>query len=328
MKKKVLLICAFILCTKLFGNEIKIYTAAAQKILIDKNNYVRYSPINIFDNSPETVFAVTYNEINKNQPLLVIYFGQHAEFDSLSIKPGYFDERYFDKNNRIKKLNLKIYNCKNIEYNETIELQDTMSEQTINLGKKIIATKIELYAQEIFPSSKWDDLVISDINFSLNGTIKEVSFDTGDCLSGQFYHKYEYDNQNRIIHERAQYGKAGADDKYYKYENGKIYKAYVGMDDNPNDLKYELTDSIDESDSKDKELFYKDGRIIAEKFTRSYDFYIKQYLYENNQLYATITICENSNWMSKFTKYFYNEKGLLSETYSYEDATIYKKKYE
>lgn len=328
MEKNILFVCIFILCTKLFGNGIKIYTATAQNFLIDKNNYVRYSPINIFDNSPETVFAVTFNEINKKQPLLVIYFGEHAEFDTLSIKPGYFDERYFEKNNRIKKINLKIFNCENIEYNEITEFKDKMSEQTINFGKKIIATKIEIYVQDIFSGSKWNDLVISDINFSLNGSKKNVSIDDGDCLYGSTYHDYEYDNENRIIHERSQYGKAGADDKYYKYENGKIYKAYVGMDDNPNNLKYELIDSVNEPVQKNKELFYKDGKIIAEKFTRSNKFYIRQYLYENNRLASIITISENTNWMDKFTKYFYDEKGLLTQTISYEDATIYRDKYE
>jgi len=328
MKNRIIFVCFFIICTKLFGNEIKIYTAASQNFLIDKNNYVRYSPINIFDNYPETVFAVTFNEINKNQPLLVIYFGEHAEFDSLSIKPGYFDERYFEKNNRIKKMNLKIFNCKNIEYNETIEFKDKMSEQTINFAKKMIATKIEIYVQDIFPGSKWNDLVISDINFLLNGAINKVSFDAGDCVYGSTYHKYEYDNQDRIIREHTQFGKAGAYDKYYKYENGKIYKAYVGMDDDSNNLKYELIDSVIEPVSKNNDFFYKDGKIIAEKFTRSNNFYIRQYLYENNQLISIITISENSNWMDKFSRYFYNEKGLLIQTIGYEDATIYRDKYE
>ena len=328
MKNKVLLFCIFIICTKLFGNEIKIYAPSAQNILIDNNNYVRYSPINMFDNSSDSVFAVTFSEIDKNNPLLVIYFGEHAEFDCISFKPGYFDERYFEKNDRIKKIKLKIFNCNNIEYNETIEFQDKMSEQKINLGKKIIATKIELYVQDIYPGSKWNDLVISDINFSSNGTVKKVSFDAGDCVYSSTYHNYKYDNQNRLIQEHSQYGKSGADDKYYKYENGKIYKAYVGMDDNPNNLNYELIDSIEESVSKNTELFYKDGKLIAEKFTRSDIFYIKQYIYDNNQLVSKMIICENSNWMDKFTKYFYNEKGLLTQTIGYEDATIYKNRYE
>ena len=320
--------CIFILGTKLFGNEIKIYAPVAQNFLIDKNNYIRYSPINIFDNSSETVFAVTFNEIDKRNPALVIYFGEHAEFDCLSIKPGYFDERYFEKNNRIKKMNIKIFNCRNIEYNETIEFQDKMSEQKVNIGKKLIATKIEFYIQDIFPGSKWNDLVISDINFLLNGTIKKVLFDTGDCAYCSTFHRYEYDNQNRIIHEYTQYGKSGADDKYYKYENDKIYKAYVGMDDDPNNLKFELIDSIKEPTSIDEELFYKDGKIIAGKYKYFNRFSIKQYIYNDNQLVSRITICENSDGMDKFTKYVYNENGLLIKTESYDDGTLFRSRYE
>ena len=35
-----------------------------------------------------------------------------------------------------------------------------------------------------------------------------------------------------------------------------------------------------------------------------------------------------SDWMNKFTKYFYNENGLLVKTISYEDSTIYRNRYE
>ena len=101
--KKINLIILFlaVLTSKIFSEDIKIYAPVAQKMLIDKNDYVRYSPVNMFDNKSDSVFAVTFDEINKKRPLLEIYFADPATFDSISIKAGYFDKRYFEKNTPI-----------------------------------------------------------------------------------------------------------------------------------------------------------------------------------------------------------------------------------
>lgn len=334
--KKINLIILFlaILTSKIFSEDIKIYAPVAQKMLIDKNDYVRYSPVNMFDNKSDSVFAVTFDEINKKRPLLEIYFADPATFDSISIKAGYFDKRYFEKNDRIKNLTLKVYNCENVEVNENVELQDEMTEQNIYNGKKVIASKIEIYVNEVYSGSKWNDLVISDLNFSQDKKQKPVSFDIGECLFAFTYHKYEYDDQDRLVHHYYQYGKAGADDEYYKYEDGKIFRAYVGMEDDPANKKYEQIDSIKEVIPKGTEFFYKNGNIIAEKYTRYKQyaedtFYISQYIYnDKKQLVSIIRICENDNWGDKIIKYTYDEKGLVVSKIGYYDATIYTKRYE
>ena len=115
MKTKIFIIF-IILSSNLFANEIKIYAPVAQQMLIDKNNYVRYSSLNMFDDNPDTVYAVTFDEIDSKKPLLEIYFSEPAVFEKITIKAGYFDNRYFEENNRINKLQLQIYNCKNLEF--------------------------------------------------------------------------------------------------------------------------------------------------------------------------------------------------------------------
>ena len=78
-----------------------------------------------------------------------------------------------------------------------------------------------------------------------------------------------------------------------------------------------------------KELYYKDTLIAAEKYTRNSDFYISQYLYdENNRLKSIVRICENSNWDEKYIEYSYNKNNLPEKKISYRDATIYKNRYE
>ena len=75
------------------------------------------------------------------------------------------------------------------------------------------------------------------------------------------------------------------------------------MEDDPANKKYEQVDSIKEFIPKEKEFFYKNGNIIAEKYTRHNQyvedlFYISQYIYnDKKQLISIIRI-----WLMKTTK--------------------------
>lgn len=327
-KKDLLCILALFNTSIMFAEEIKIYAPVAQNVLVDENNYIRYSPINMFDYNSSTVYAVTYTTINKQQPLLEIYFAEPVRFDKMEIKAGYFDERYYSKNNRLKNLKIQIFNCSNIDYVKNIELNDKMIEQDLYNGNAIISTKIVLYINECFSGTKWDDLVISDLGFYLNGKKQNISFGKGKCVYGETYHDYKYDNLKRLIYEYSQYGHAGADEKHYKYENNKVFMAYVGMDDDPNNLNFKEISSIDEKEDG-TEFFYVNGLIVSEKIVRKNSFYISQYLYDQNKrLIGIIRICENSNWGNKYIEYEYNEDNLLIKKIGYEDATIYTKRYD
>lgn len=332
MKRKIVIcFCIFLGFagfTNLAAEEIKVYAPVAQSFLIDEKDYIRYSPVNIFDDNSASVYAVTYSQINRKKALLEIYFSEPARFDKLSIKAGYFDERYFQKNNRIKNLKLKILNCKNIDFDKTIELNDVMSPQNIYEGDVILATKIVLYADEIFPGSKWNDLVISDLQFYLNGKKLKVSFDKGQCLASDKYTTFEYDDKGRLVYEYIVHGKSGCERKYYKYEDNKIFMNHVWMDDLPEDSNYVEVESVEEK-LPGKEFYYKDKLVTAEKYTRNSDFYISQYLYdENNRLKSIVRICENSYWDEKYIEYSYNKKNQPEKKISYRDATIYKNRYE
>ncbi len=329
MRNTYVLICVGIFSlTRLASEEIVIYAPVAQNILIDQRNSVRYSPINLFDDNPATVYAVTYNKISITKPLLEIYFAEPVRFDKLSIKAGYFDDKYFIMNNRVKGLKLKVFNCNNIEYDKSIVLDDKMIEQEIYNGKTIVGSKIVIYVNEIYSGTKWNDLVISDLVFHIDGTKQKASFGKGQCIYGLTFHDYKYDNQGRLIYEYSQYGKSGADEKYYKYENNKIFMAYVGMDDDPSALNYKEVSSIDDKKMKETEYFYSNGVIVSEKYVRNNSFYINQYFYDqNNRLKSIVRICENENWADKYTDFEYNQEGLLIKKTGYDDATIYTNRY-
>lgn len=327
MKTKIFIIF-MILSSNLFANEIKIYAPVAQQMLIDKNNYVRYSSLNMFDDNPDTVYAVTFDEIDSKKPLLEIYFSEPAEFKKITIKAGYFDNRYFEKNNRINKLQLQIYNCKNLETKQEINLQDKMIEQTIYSSDKVIATKIVLYVSSIFSGSKWNDLVISDLNFFLDGSKIPVSFDIGKCVNCTTFRTYEYDDKNRIIHEYVAIGKTGCKDNYYKYEDDKIFYASMWDGQKVTDKDFSIIDAVIRDSDKNVELIFSNNFLVAKKYVRNKDFYINQYIYDDeNKIKAIIRICENTNWSNKYTEYIYNSKNQITEINDYEDATIYVNRY-
>lgn len=327
MKKK-LFIIFLLISSCLFADEIKIYAPVAQQMLIDKNNYLRYSSLNMFDDNSDTVYAVTFEEIDTKKPLLEIYFSEPAAFERISIKPGYFDNRYFEKNNRINKLQLQIYNCKNLEIKQEISLQDKMAEQDIYSADKITATKIVIYISSIFPGTKWNDLVISDLNFFLEGNKLPVSFDIGKCVNCTTYRDYEYDDQNRIIHEYVAVGKSGSVDNYYKYIDGKIFVASMWDGQKVTDKDFSIIKVVIRDSDKNMELIVSNNLLVAQKYARNKEFYINQYIYDDvNNIKAIIRICQNSNWSNKYTKYIYNSQGQIKEISDYEDATIYVNRY-
>lgn len=326
--KKTLFVIFLLISSYLFADEIKIYAPVAQQMLIDKNNYVRYSSLNMFDDNSDTVYAVTFDEIDAKKPLLEIYFSEPAEFERISIKPGYFDNRYFEKNNRINKLQLQIFNCKNLEIKQDISLQDKMEEQDIYFSNKIIATKIVIYISSVFPGTKWNDLVISDLNFLLEGNKLPVTFDIGKCVHCSTFRTYEYDEQNRIIHEYVAIGKTGCIDNYYKYENNKIFLASMWDGQKATEKDFSITKTVIRDSDKNMELIFSNNLLVAQKYVRNKDFLINQYIYDDEKnIKAVIRVCDNSEWSKEYTQYIYNSKGQITEISDFEDATIYVNRY-
>ncbi|MCQ2591144.1 MAG: hypothetical protein MJ188_00040 [Treponema sp.] len=328
MKKVLVIVFAFLICSGLFAEKIKIYAPVAQQMLVDKNNFVRYSPVNMFDDNSDTVYAVTFDEIDCKKPLLEIYFGEPAVFDKITIKPGYFDDRYFEKNDRIKNLRVKIFNCNNLDGEKSVLLEDKMEEQTIYCDKKMIATKLVIYAESVYSGSKWNDLVISDLNFFLENIKTPVSFDVGKCVNVNVYRKYKYDDMSRVIHEYVAMGKSGAKDVFYKYEGEKVKKASAWDGEKVQDSDFKEIDSIVMDFNAKEELIYVKDALVAKKHVRGDDFYISQCIYENAKIKATVRICENRNWSEKCSIYNYDSLGRIFEVRDYGDGTAFKKRFE
>ena len=206
MKKTILLITTILaLAASAHSEGIKIYAPIAQNMLTDKGNFVRYSPVNMFDGDSATVYAVTFGEVDKKGYLLDIRFAEPAVFDELTIKAGYFDKKYFGMNDRIKDMTVEIWNCFNKDYEKSLALDNIQKEQSLYSGGKIIATKIRIKVASVYAGSKWDDLVISDLNFYLGGKRQGVcGAPCGLCENKDWaddYIEYTYNEKGQLVKE-------------------------------------------------------------------------------------------------------------------------------
>ena len=94
------------------------------------------------------------------------------------------------------------------------------------------------------------------------------------------------------------------------------------------DKDFSIIDAVIRDSDKNVELIFSNNFLVAKKYVRNKDFYINQYIYDDeNKIKAIIRICENTNWSNKYTEYIYNSKNQITEINDYEDATIYVNRY-
>lgn len=89
-----------------------VFGVDAQSFLRDEKNIIRYNPLNVFDNNPDTVFAVNGKSFDNDEPLVQIFLGNSISIDEIRIKAGYFDKRYFKANYRIKSGEIVLFDVK------------------------------------------------------------------------------------------------------------------------------------------------------------------------------------------------------------------------
>ncbi len=286
MIKKLLCILTFGICTSLFAENAVIHSVLVTDFLKDEKNVLRYQPLNMFDSSSDTVYAVTENKQLLSKPLINIYFAEPVEIDSLSIKAGYFDSRYFENNDRIKKLTITVNNAKSTPIKDkSFILNDEMKIQKLDLGKTVKATEIHITINEVYPGKKWNDLVISDLFFCKNSNNYSVSFGCNPKMSvtGEARFNRKFDSKGNLHSETLQEGKSGSADITYEYNeyNQLICKKEIWDDpNNPEVKKYSYKTNTDKYPADTTVTYNSYGTIktVAEKNWRG----TKTYYFENN----------------------------------------------
>ena len=210
----------FGICTTLFAENAVIHSVLVTDFLKDEKNVLRYQPLNMFDSSSDTVYAVTENKQLLSKPLINIYFAEPIEIDSLSIKAGYFDNRYFENNDRIKKITITVNNAKSTPIKDkSFILNDEMKIQKLDLSKTVKATEIHITINEVYQGKKWNDLVISDLFFCKNSNNYSVSFGCNPekSVTGEVRYNRKFDSNGNLLSETLQEGKSGSAEITYEY---------------------------------------------------------------------------------------------------------------
>ena len=236
MKKLILFLFIAILSCEIFSENATIHSVLVSDFLKDEKDILRYQPLNIFDGNSATVFALTVKQLNPSEPLLKIYLANPVEIDSLEIKAGYFDSRYFSLNHRIKKLRVTVKNAQTTAVDDaSFLLKDEMKAQKLAFPKTVKATEIYIYIDDVFKGKKWNDLVISDLSFYKGALKYGIEYGTGGCATvhGEAHYSRVFDEKHRLLSEQVEYGRAGWKEvKYFYNEFAQMIKKEEQLEDN------------------------------------------------------------------------------------------------
>ena len=87
----------------------------ASSALPDEGQEYRYGPEQAFDTNPKT----SWNEGKADSGIgeyISLGLYRHITIDMIEVMPGYFDQRYWVKNNRVKKLEVRTENSRSNNY--------------------------------------------------------------------------------------------------------------------------------------------------------------------------------------------------------------------
>ena len=136
----------------------------ASSSLSDSKIADRYSADKAFDGNPLTSWVEGHEYAGTGEYVEVI-FDQEISIDAIEIMPGFFDERYWIKNNRIKDLGIQTENS-----SFTLPYRDEMAPQTYHFdGFTLTFKEIAFRIGNIYRGTSWDDTCIAEISFFLEG---------------------------------------------------------------------------------------------------------------------------------------------------------------
>jgi len=184
MKKKLIIVFLLQSILSLSANNDLFFSLDSKyrtNSIEENNDKFGYDFTKMFDNNEETCMAINNRELQLNQGLFLSLNGvnhSNPKISGFSIKPGFFDDRFYSKNSRIKKLELLLQvHSKDhrgySHYNDIIyeyEFDDKMEEKIIRFPQVINGniTKFEIKILETYEGSHWNDICISEFHFINN----------------------------------------------------------------------------------------------------------------------------------------------------------------
>ena len=134
----------------------------ASSTLADSKIANRYSIDKAYDGDPLTSWVEGKDDAGIGE-YIELTFDREVTIDAVRVMPGYFDERYWHRNNLIKTLFFK-----GGSRNVRINFDDEMTVQTITFAPVRIKT-LRIEIAEIYKGESWDDTCLAEIVFFSEG---------------------------------------------------------------------------------------------------------------------------------------------------------------
>ncbi|MBN1797540.1 MAG: hypothetical protein JW822_03125 [Spirochaetales bacterium] len=150
------------------SQEAVISSYVTSGYLLDQKNSERYRPDKAFDNDPLTSWVEGVSGTGVGSYVGINLSGS-VKVDSIGFMPGYFDEKWWRHNNRIKAAEIYLYYSggeKCIKY----QFLDIMQEQRVDLGGTYDLTEVVIMIKSIYAGSQWNDTCLAEISFYYNNS--------------------------------------------------------------------------------------------------------------------------------------------------------------
>jgi hypothetical protein len=149
--------------------EVTVDELYASSFLPNSKNEYRYHMSKAFDNNPLTSWVEGTRGPGINE-YLEIYFNEIITADVIKIMPGYYDEKWYTANNRVKELRILLDN-----YEINTQLTDGMNLKEIILDKEIQFQRARFIIRDIYRGTEYDDTCIAEIKFYIDSWSIDVN---------------------------------------------------------------------------------------------------------------------------------------------------------
>ena len=141
----------------------KVVFLRATSALPDEGDSYRYSVDMAFDSDPSTAWNEGSDGSGVGEELR-IRFDREVEINGIEAMAGYFDERWFSSNNRVKRLDVELLDDSGGAFQHSMSLLDAMEPQR-SAFKPISAREVRFIVKDVYKGSRWNDLAIAELSF-------------------------------------------------------------------------------------------------------------------------------------------------------------------
>ena len=142
----------------------------------------RYDVLSMFDGDPETGWSEGASGPGIGE-FFTVDFKETLKADRFSIMAGWFQKKYYSRNNRVRRI--KVEAGGGTFY---FDLEDVMEPQVLSFGKTIEFSKFTLYIEDVYEGSDWDDTPISEIMFYSGNNRISCFYDATEMLSYYYFY--------------------------------------------------------------------------------------------------------------------------------------------